>query len=300
MSSVEESKDNDLFLDICDGLKDQNFRTDLEYEVMNSSLEESMHMPHYHQSSENIYETFDFLKGGDNSFDNKETAKQNDTEHTPIDDTFSSCQQNVCDVDKDSSNPTKQPSDQDVKGDFQFTVSDVLFLTKVVHTQVVGYISDLVVNEESKKALTEIDKPIIILLQSSEAPEGLLDFVKHELRQKTTLMDLEPSLVIKVIDAVHYRSVLQELLQSMLLNVISSLCEIKNHQVLSIAVSCIASIYTQENLQILVMDESHLGTVRSHLDSCSSTLENIPEFSTLMKRIYKDDFISESLVKLSM
>lgn len=41
----------------------------------------------------------------------------------------------------------------------------------------------------------------------------------------------------------------------MLLNVISSLCEIKNRQVLSIAVSCIASIYTQENLQVLVMGE---------------------------------------------
>lgn len=141
MSSVEESEENidSLFLDICDSLKDQNLRTDLEYEVMDSSLEESIDIPPHHQSSEDIYETFDFLKGGDNSSDDKETIKQNDEDHAPIEDSFSSNQQNVCENDKDSRNTAKQPrqlSDQDVKGDNQFTVSDVLFLTKVVHTQV--------------------------------------------------------------------------------------------------------------------------------------------------------------------
>jgi hypothetical protein len=50
-----------------------------------------------------------------------------------------------------------------------------------------------------------IDKPIAKLLEETGAPPGLIEFAEKQYGGEMTLMDLEPAIVISVIDAVRYR-----------------------------------------------------------------------------------------------
>lgn len=59
--------------------------------------------------------------------------------------------------------------------------------------------------DEDSKVLMVIDQPITTLLESAEAPPGLLEFAGSQYGSNMTLMDLEPAIVISVIDAVRYR-----------------------------------------------------------------------------------------------
>ena len=58
---------------------------------------------------------------------------------------------------------------------------------------------------EDSLVLMVIDKPITNLLEESGAPPGLTEFAGKQYGVKMTLMDLEPAIVISVIDAVRYR-----------------------------------------------------------------------------------------------
>lgn len=59
--------------------------------------------------------------------------------------------------------------------------------------------------------LMVIDKPIRNLLEDAAAPPGLLEFAGSQYGANMTLMDLEPAIVISIIDAVRYRYIMNSL-----------------------------------------------------------------------------------------
>jgi hypothetical protein len=69
------------------------------------------------------------------------------------------------------------------------------------------FISSLVLGGRDAQALSVIDKPLVKLLDISEAPYGLLAYVTTQYEDTKTLMDLDTSFLISVIDAIRYRSV---------------------------------------------------------------------------------------------
>lgn len=72
-------------------------------------------------------------------------------------------------------------------------------------SQIIVYVGILKFQDEDSKVLMVIDQPITALLGSAEAPPALLEFAGNQYGSSMTLMDLEPSIVISVIDAVRYR-----------------------------------------------------------------------------------------------
>ena len=69
------------------------------------------------------------------------------------------------------------------------------------------YVGVLKFQDEDSKVLMVIDQPITALLESADTPPGLIEFAGNQYGSSMTLMDLEPSIVISVIDAVRYRLV---------------------------------------------------------------------------------------------
>lgn len=67
------------------------------------------------------------------------------------------------------------------------------------------YVGSLKFQDEDSKVLMVIDQPITTLLESAGAPPGLVQFAGDQYGNSMTLMDLEPAMVISVIDAVRYR-----------------------------------------------------------------------------------------------
>jgi len=58
---------------------------------------------------------------------------------------------------------------------------------------------------EDSKVLTFIDQPVAELMEAAAAPSGLCSFAASQYGPKLTLMDLDPALIINIIDAVRYR-----------------------------------------------------------------------------------------------
>lgn len=70
------------------------------------------------------------------------------------------------------------------------------------------HVGSLVFQGEDSMVLMVIDKPIKDLLEDTGAPLGLTEFAGNQYGASMTLMDLEPAIVISVIDAVRYRYLL--------------------------------------------------------------------------------------------
>lgn len=76
------------------------------------------------------------------------------------------------------------------------------------YLQITGHICSLVLSGEDSQALQAIDQPLESLLQSAKANDFLLLSMAEEYSLKKSLMDIDPVMVISIIDAVRYRCVL--------------------------------------------------------------------------------------------
>lgn len=63
----------------------------------------------------------------------------------------------------------------------------------------------LAVDGKERQALNLIEEPLIKIMTSSVVPLGIQQFIKRQYQGEVTLMDLDPGLVVSIIDAVRYK-----------------------------------------------------------------------------------------------
>ncbi|XP_048740394.1 uncharacterized protein LOC125654473 isoform X3 [Ostrea edulis] len=138
--------------------------------------------------------------------------------------------------------------------ELRYSVSDVSLCTKIIRLQVSQFISSLVFGGRDAQALSIIDKPLIKLLDVSEAPRGLLTYVKAQYEETKTLMDLDTSFLISVIDAIRYRSLFHELVQKSVLEVLNCLFGRYSLDVVGVAMFCLIAAFQNEYLLSLLSE----------------------------------------------
>lgn len=63
------------------------------------------------------------------------------------------------------------------------------------------------VDGKDREALNLVELPLITILQAEEVPPGIRHFVERQYQREITLMDLDPGLMVNIIDAVRYKYV---------------------------------------------------------------------------------------------
>ena len=71
--------------------------------------------------------------------------------------------------------------------------------------QVVALVCAHAVDGNVREALNLIDQPINKMVFTTEVPPGVRDFVERQYSTTDSLMDLDPGLMVSIIDAVRYK-----------------------------------------------------------------------------------------------
>lgn len=66
------------------------------------------------------------------------------------------------------------------------------------------YVSCLVIDGKDSQALKDIDLSLVNLLEKAEVSPRLLQYVQQQYNHNKTLMDIDTSYLIGIIDAVRY------------------------------------------------------------------------------------------------
>ncbi|CAG2240558.1 unnamed protein product [Mytilus edulis] len=202
---------------------------------------------------------------------------QNSLQHDGSEDTVVHYRQKAV-----SSNVNKEVLD-DKEGDLppfphSFSVSDVELLTNVIRTKVVEYVSCLVIDGKDSKALKDIDLSLVNLLEKAEVSPRLLQYVQQQYNHSKTLMDIDTSYFIGIIDAVRYTSLLPDLLRKSLLDVAAGLEKNKDSFVIYVAAESIKTVFKKDILNPVVFDKTFSEAMKTHLQQAehrSTILQDI-------------------------
>ena len=63
----------------------------------------------------------------------------------------------------------------------------------------------LAVDDKVREALNLVDRPISKITLTTEVPPGVRDFIDRQYTHRDTLMDIDPGLMVSIIDAVRYK-----------------------------------------------------------------------------------------------
>lgn len=179
-------------------------------------------------------------------------------------------------------NNTKVDVDADLG---KSAVIDVTFLGKLVRTQIIVHVGSLVFRGEDSMVLMVIDKPIAKLLEETGAPPGLIEFAEKQYGGEMTLMDLEPAIVISVIDAVRYRSVTKDLVQSAVLSLTRTVNEKLQAATLNITMLFYKALFADEHLRPIVTDEEYLKEFRPCFHNATERMEKSHNVEEVRKNL---------------
>ncbi|XP_076469753.1 uncharacterized protein LOC143300077 [Babylonia areolata] len=129
-----------------------------------------------------------------------------------------------------------------------YSKADLVFMKQLTKTQVVAMVCALAVNNQVEDALSLLDQPVMDIVFTSEVPPGVRDFVAHQCSANDTLIDLDPGLFVRLIDAVRYPSVSFQMAQQCVLEVAGSLGEEQQVAVVAVTVEFLASTITHKAL----------------------------------------------------
>ncbi|XP_045164453.2 uncharacterized protein LOC123528642 [Mercenaria mercenaria] len=182
--------------------------------------------------------------------------------------------------------PSQSERESHFKDDMgKSAVIDVTFLGKLVRTQIVVYVGSLVFRGEDSMVLMVIDKPIPNLLEDASAPQGLVEFATSQYGTNMTLMDLEPAIVISVIDAVRYRSVTKDLVQSAVLSLTRTMNEKLQTATLNTAMLFFKAMFSDEHLRPILTDEEFLKEFRPCFHNATERMEKSHNVEDLRKNL---------------
>ncbi|CAC5389107.1 unnamed protein product [Mytilus coruscus] len=146
-----------------------------------------------------------------------------------------------------------------------FSVSDVELLTNVIRSKIVEYVSCMVIDGNDSQALKDIDLSLVSLLEKAEVSPRLLQYVQQQYNHSKTLMDIDTSYLIGIVDAVRYTSLLPDLLRKSLLDVAACLEKNKDTFVIFVAAESIKTVFAKDILIPVVFDKSFSEAMKTHL-----------------------------------
>lgn len=169
-------------------------------------------------------------------------------------------------------------------------IRDVTFLGKLVRTQIIAYVGSLVFQGEDSTVLMVIDKPIQALLIDARAPPELIVFARNQYGEKMTLMDLEPSIVISVIDAVRYRSVTQELVQSAVLNLTRSLTADLLPATVGITMQFLKTLFADPHLKSILTEEGFVSDYKTCFQQATERMQKSHNIDDIRQQLAGQTF----------
>lgn len=167
----------------------------------------------------------------------------------------------------------------------QSAIVDVTFLGKLVRTQIIVYVGSLVFKGDDSSVLMVIDKPIRDLLKDAAAPPGLTEFAESQYGASLTLMDLEPAIVISVIDAVRYRSVTKDLVQSAVLSLTRTMTEKLQTATLKTTMVFLKTLFSDPHLKSILTEEEFVKEFRTCFQNATERMEKTHSVEELRKNL---------------
>lgn len=151
-------------------------------------------------------------------------------------------------------------------------IYDVPFMGKLVRTQIICHIGQLVFKGEDSEALMVIDRPVKSLLLDSSASPCLVSYAENQYGVQMTLMDLEPAIVIGVIDAVRYRHLTQKLVQAAVLSLTQTISETLHQSTVDCLMLFYKQLFSETSLSSILTEKDFLTEFRSCFQQAVSRL----------------------------
>ncbi|XP_060072775.1 uncharacterized protein LOC132552605 [Ylistrum balloti] len=162
-----------------------------------------------------------------------------------------------------------------------YSVADVPFLIKVMYLNIVNYLSGLVLGENDSFALDVLDHPLRFLTEKSGAQPGIVNFVTKQYEKSNTLMDVDPTFLISLIDAVRYKSLLFDLYKKSMLEVCHDLTEDQSPVATSLALATLVMVVKDTNTFTTVTDQAFNGQMVKIFTTVESKLQGYPDIAEL-------------------
>ncbi|KAL4227080.1 hypothetical protein ACF0H5_015054 [Mactra antiquata] len=195
---------------------------------------------------------------------------------------------NISDENMTDAKVANKPASRDNK---RHVYTDVVYLGKLVRTQIITHIGSLVFRGEDSTVLMVIDKSIKILLEDAGAPASLIDYAGSQYGDDLTLMDLEPAIVISVIDAVRYRSVTTDLVQSAILNLTRNMCAELQKDTINTTMLFFKSFFSDPNLKTIITDDKFIKDFRTCFQRATERMEKCHTIEEIRQSLSSPSFI---------
>ncbi|KAH3880200.1 hypothetical protein DPMN_004109 [Dreissena polymorpha] len=149
---------------------------------------------------------------------------------------------------------------------------EVVFLEKLILAQITVYAGTLAFQGNDSQVLMIIDKPVTEMLESVGANAELVAFCKRKHGDTTTLMDVDPSLIISVIDAVRYKSVMTDLVRSTVIDLIKHVSKRMRKPTLEMAYAFLGDIFSDDVIANNIADGTFLCELHESLQNVNDKL----------------------------
>ncbi|XP_033746655.1 uncharacterized protein LOC117331838 [Pecten maximus] len=169
-----------------------------------------------------------------------------------------------------------------------YSESDIPFLIKVMYLTIVNYLSGLVLGDQDSFALDILDHPLPFLTEKSGALPKILEFVTKQFEKSKTLMDVDPTFLISLIDAVRYKSLLFDLYKKSMLEVCGDLTEAHSPEVTALALATLIMVVKDTNTFSTVTDPTSHSQMDTILTAAEPKLQHFPEFTQLQSVLCND------------
>ncbi|KAK7102227.1 uncharacterized protein [Littorina saxatilis] len=167
----------------------------------------------------------------------------------------------------------------------KYLAGDIKFMNLLTKTQVVALVCALAVDGNVREALSLVDRPVSKMVLTTDVPPGIRDFVERQYSTTDTLMDIDPGLMVSIIDAVRYSSLSFEMAQKCVLGVVRALDAEQSGAVVAVTVEFLAATITNRPLQPSMTVPSFVEEVCQELERARKISQNAPALNSLLSEI---------------
>ncbi|GFO01897.1 hypothetical protein PoB_002840200 [Plakobranchus ocellatus] len=160
---------------------------------------------------------------------------------------------------------------------FRYTAADIVFMKRLLCVQVTCQVCAASARGQHPHALKLIDMPLHVLLSQADCPRCLAQFFRSQYTQDTKLMDVDPSAVISVIDAVRYEVLVFDLVRRSLEMLIQGLSAKLNTLMFAAVLEVITGVRQSPDLAKVFTDKEFLQQMRAVSADVKQTLQDRPE-----------------------
>ncbi|RUS72436.1 hypothetical protein EGW08_019798 [Elysia chlorotica] len=199
-------------------------------------------------------------------------AGESERHHSPNDRLSPLSSGNICDSSTDLSN-------------FRYSAADIMFMKRLMCVQVTCQVCATSARGQGPHALKMIDMPLDVLLNQADVPRCVAQFFRSQYTVGTTLMDVDPSSVISVIDAIRYEVLVFDLVRGSLTLLVQSLSAKLSSVVFGAALGVMEAARYNPDLTKVYSDVEFCTRLTALISEVAQTVEDRPDVSSVMNRL---------------